>query len=71
MFYIKVKKSIDLKKDLEQIIPTLEENIEKLPCAGQMVELVDALVSGPSARKSMGVQIPLRPPDKHFMFFSK
>lgn len=34
MFYIKMKKSIDLKKDLEQIISALEENIEKLPRAG-------------------------------------
>lgn len=50
-----MKKSIDLKKDLEQIISALEENIEKLLCAGQMVELVDSLGTGPSARKSMRV----------------
>jgi hypothetical protein len=27
-----------------------------------MVELADALGSGPSVRKDMGVQVPLRPP---------
>ncbi len=29
---------------------------------GRMAELVDALGSGPSTLKGMGVQIPLRPP---------
>jgi hypothetical protein len=29
---------------------------------GRMVELADALGSGPSVRKDMGVQVPLRPP---------
>ena len=48
-----MKKSIDLKKDLEQTISALEENIEKLLCAGRMVESVDSLSTGPSARKSM------------------
>ena len=30
--------------------------------SGRMAELADALGSGSSARKSMGVQVPLRPP---------
>ena len=36
--------------------------MSKSICLGRMAELVDALGSGPSARKSMGVQVPLRPP---------
>ena len=30
--------------------------------SGRMAELADALGSGPSVRKDMGVQVPLRPP---------
>ena len=36
----------------------------KFSTVGRMAELVDALGSGSSVRKDLGVQIPLRPPTK-------
>ena len=35
----------------------------KFVILGRMAELVDALGSGSSVRKDLGVQIPLRPPN--------
>ena len=65
---------MDYNKFLEKYLPVELENKKDrikthewyknqfLSCSGRMAELVDALGSGLSARKSMGVQVPLRPP---------